>query len=164
MKYLRTIIGLALLATLADCNLPPQYTPPSNISAQTGASIAGSTIESGSIFSPNTNADLWAVDNQSTIGRKAPILVTPGTHILTVEISELGSLTDANVAGSATLMGNFKPGGNYTIHTTIPTGGLGWGQHFATVWIEDSTGVSITPKNKFEIDQGNPPIVKLFQN
>lgn len=163
MTFRLLMAAAAMPLTLAACNMPPQYTPPSNLTAQEDAGISGSTIETGSIFSPNTTVDLWSIDNQVAYGRKTPVLVTPGTHIVTAYICQCGELA-SNISGNATLMGNFKAGENYTIRTTVPTNAPGVNNKFVTVWIEDSKGVPITPQNKFEISVPLPPIAKLFTN
>ncbi len=119
-------------------------------------------------FVPNTKAILSAVDNQLTElgqdGWDKPTLVAPGTHIFNVFICKCSKFGGNAVVGSLTLLATVKPGGSYTIRTTIPTGTTGFERHFVTVWIEDGTGTAITPRSKFEVDQSNPPIVQFFEH
>jgi hypothetical protein len=163
MKISCLMAASAMLLTLGACNLPPQYTPPSTLTSQTAATITGSAIESGSIFSPSTNVDLLSIDNKSAFAQKDAILVAPGTHVVTASICQCGVMT-SNMSGTATLIGDFKPGGKYTIRTNDPTNAPGFNKKSVTVWIEDSTGVPITPKTKFIISVPLPPIAKLFTN
>jgi hypothetical protein len=169
MKYISEVAALSLLTTLAACvPLQPNYMPPPNLTLQTGARVVGSITIDPSPFVPNTEAALSAVDNQSTgLGRddwKMPTLMLPGMHILTISICKCSKLAGYAAGGAVTLLAMVKSDSSYTIRTTALSGFSGYDRHFVTVWVEDETGASITPKTKFELDKSNPPIAQLFEH
>jgi hypothetical protein len=159
MKYHIRLLGFALLSLLAGCNSPPlpSYNPPGLLTRYNSGSVAGSVTVDPNPLMANTYVYLTAVDNLETAMDKnnvtTPILVAPGMHLMTITLCPGFGVFTNEAAGNVTLLATIKPGIAYTLHSTVPTLGMGFSSVTATVWIEDDKGTSITPQTKFRLDK-----------
>jgi predicted small lipoprotein YifL len=170
MKILLASVFLAALINLAGCApIPPHYTPPADLTAQTGATVLGSMTVNPSPLSSNTKIIVSDVDNQYTLHRdddwKTPLLITPGHHTLDAFICKCSTFGGRTVTGLITLpSADFQADEHYTLRTTLATGATVFQRHFVTAWIEDEAGNSITPHYSYEVDGSDPRIVRLFED
>jgi hypothetical protein len=145
MKYSRTASLLAALMALAGCaDQPLNYVPPAGLTAQNGASITGSLVQTGALAN-NEKVFIGEVDNQVTTQNGSnldvPLLVSPGLHVLQIVTCECG-LWLRSVSGSVSVAVNLQPGQNYVARAGIPTSQ--WlmfdPNKTTTAWLEDGHG------------------------
>ncbi len=159
MKNYIRLLGFALLSVLAGCNAPPLpgYNPPGLLTRYNSGSVAGSVTVDPNPLMANTYVYLSAVDNlETTMGKnnvKTPILVAPGIHLMTITLCPGVGVFTNEAAGNVTVLATIKPGNSYTLHSTVPTRGMGFSAVTATVWIEDDKGTAITARTKFKLDK-----------
>jgi len=134
------------------------YVPPTGLTPKTGASIIGSLVADPSPLKANTHVFLMAVDNlpahRGWKNYNLPTLVTPGVHLLTFGPCQCNGWAPTGPIGSITLSENFLADETYVLRSSVPKGGAFFTPILATAWIEDSSGVAMSPPTVVQL---HPP-------
>lgn len=168
MKYSGTAPLLAALLTLAGCaDQPLNYVAPPGLTAQNGASITGSQVETGALAN-NEKVFVGEIDNQITkqngSNLQVPVLVSPGLHVLQIVACECGAWL-RSVSGSISIAVNLQAGQSYITRAGIPSSQwLMFDPNKTTMaWLEDGSGKEVTkPQQAMLTAPPGPVFVPIF--
>jgi hypothetical protein len=157
-RLLVSVPVFAVLLGLAACADPQMsYTVPSGLTAETGANISGSLVQTG-LLTSNEKVYVVSVDNKSVTNPnwQIPVLVSPGLHVLQVLACECGFLT--NASGSVSLATNLQPGKNYVVKATVPVSAGIFHPTEANIWVADASGNTASQKTLATITAPPGPV------
>jgi len=155
------IIVLALTFLLTGCDGDASYAPPAGLPVNATASITGTKIETKNPLLPDTPVFLVAIDGMMTNGGwtrwNAPILVTPGQHL--IEFAQcFCNLIQDSPSGAVAVDIDVHAGESYYVTATPPRGTGLFQQPSSTAWIEDSEGNPVSQKIHFNLVSQTPSI------